>query len=297
MNEEGKKSYEDAMQKFLTTQVSRAALMRSAGLAAIAAVAVPGIASAATGTGRAPYVEFPQIPSPSLTKSGRYTSEALGDILNIAQTAEYFAVTFLTAATKNATALTKSDPVLLSVLQAILAAEVTHIQVLASLGATPLTTTFTIPDPKALTDFATFWTNVETADTIFIGAYLAAIREAAEVGQPYVAKIAGQFMGVEAEHRVLARNALATLGGDTSHVPPNNKAFETDLFLYVREAAGVLQGLGFVGGTGTPAPFPGLAAATTAAGSTFGKLIQLAPNNAAEGSTAPTLASINGEHR
>jgi hypothetical protein len=103
-------------------------------------------------------------------------------------------------------------------------------------------------------------------------------------------------MGVEAEHRVLARNALATLGGDTSHVPPNNKAFETDLFLYVRSCRRPARPWvrGWHGDTGS---LPGLAAATTAAGSTFGKLIQLAPNNAAEGSTAPTLASINGEHR
>lgn len=310
MNEEGKKRYAEEMNAYLHGQVSRAAMLRNTAigtLAAMGALSVPGLASAdttgttggstaaATGaTGRQSYLNLPVSPSPSQTLSGRYTPENLNDILNIAQTAEYLVVTFLTAALGNAQALgLTANPLLLSLVQGILAAEITHVQFLSAAGAQPLTTKFTVPNPKMLTDFGTFFATVEAADTIFVGAYMAAVREFAELGQPYLAKVASQFLGVEAEHRVLARGALA-LGGDTSRVPPNNKGFETDLFLYVREAAGLLTSLGFLGGTGTAATFPGLDVATAAVGPLFGRVIQKAPNNASEATTTP--ANVTAEH-
>ena len=54
---------------------------------------------------------------------------------------------------------------------------------------------------------------------------------------------------------------------DTPAVPPNNKALETDLFLYVRDAAAVVKDLGFLGPGTLKASFPGLGAALAAAGS------------------------------
>ncbi len=299
VNEDGKRRYEETMRDFLSGHLSRAQLLKAAGIGA-ALVAVPGVAMAdtttapaVTGTGSAA-LQFPNLsffPSPSLTKSGTYTTENVNDILNIAQTAEYFAVTFLTAALNNAGTIGLTG-LTLEIVQAILAAEILHVQFLTAVGATPLTTNFTIPDPTALTDFTTFFKNVEAADTIFVGAYLAAIREFAELGQPQLSKIAAQFMGVEAEHRVLARAALATAKNDAASIPPNNKGYETDLFLYVREAAALLEALGFVGGTGAAAAFPGLAAATTATGGIM--IIQTSPNSAAEGST--TTTNITAAH-
>lgn len=305
VNEEGKRRYEETMRDFLSGHLSRAQLLKAAGVGA-ALVAIPGTALASAtpvtptpttstnpGTGSAPLASpnLPFYPDPGLTKSGTYTSENVADILNIAQTAEYFAVTFLTAALGNASTIGLTG-LTLEIVQAILAAEVLHVQFLTAVGATPLTTNFTIPDPKALTDFTTFFKNVEAADTIFVGAYLAAIREFAELGQPQLSKIAAQFMGVEAEHRVLARAALATVKNDSASMPPNNKGYETDLFLYVREAAALLGALGFVGGTGAPAAFPGLDAAKKATGGIT--LIQTAPNSAAEGST--TTTNITAAH-
>jgi hypothetical protein len=296
VNEDGKRNYEDAMRDFLSGHLSRAQLLKAAGIGA-ALAAVPGSTLAAAtpaatpatnpGTGSAPlaFPSLPFYPDPSLTKSGTYTTENVADILNIAQTAEHFAVTFLTAGLNNASTIGLTG-LTLEIVQAVLAAEIYHLQFLTAVGATPLTTTFTIPDPKALTDFTTFFKNLEVADTIFVGAYLAAIREFAELGQPQLAKIAGQFMGVEAEHRVLARAALAINKSDPASIPPNNKGFETDLFLYVREAATLLGTLGFVGGTGAAAAFPGLTAATAATGGVA--VVQTTPNNAAEGSTTTT---------
>jgi hypothetical protein len=292
VNEDGKRRYEQSMREFLSGHLSRAQLLKAAGVSA-ALVALPGVAHAdatatsTTGTGSATlaFPNLPFYPSPSLTKSGTYTTENVADILNIAQTAEHFAVTFLTAGLNNASTIGLTG-LTLEIVQAVLAAEIAHLQFLTSVGATPLTTTFTLPDPRAITDFTTFFKNLEAADTIFTGAYLAAIREFAELGQPQLAKIAGQFMGVEAEHRVLARAALALAKNDPASIPPNNKAFETDLFLYVREAAALLTALGFVGGTGTPAPFPGLTAAAAATGGIA--IVQTTPNTAAEGSTTTT---------
>jgi Ferritin-like domain len=291
MNEDGKNQYEDAARGYLSAQVSRSQAIKVAGIGTLAALGFPK-AVAAAATGRASYTEFPQLPSPALTHNGRYTTEDAGNILNIAQTAEHFAVTFLTAALGNASTIGLTGLALTSV-QAILAAEITHVQLLDAVGAKPLTDTFTVPDPKALSDYTTFFKNVEAADTIFVGAYLAAIREFAELGQPALAKIAGQILGIEAEHRVMARNFLA-VKGDAASIPPNNKDYETDLFLYVREAAGLLVSLGFVGGSGTVATFPGLDAATKAAGPVIGQMIQTSPNTAAEGST--TTSNITAQH-
>jgi hypothetical protein len=289
VNEDGKRRYEETMRDFLTGHLSRAQLLKAAGAGA-ALVAVPGVALADTtnpGTGQAALASpsLSYYPDPSLTRSGTYTTENVADILNIAQTAEYFAVTFLTAALGNASTIGLTG-LTLEIVQAILAAEILHAKFLSAVGASPLTTNFTIPDPKALTDFTTFFKNVEAADTIFVGAYLAATREFAELGQPQLSKVAAQFMGIEAEHRTLARAALAIVKSDTASMPPNNKGYETDLFLYVREAAALLGALGFVGGTGTAAAFPGLDAAIKATGGIA--IIQTSLNSAAEGSTTTT---------
>jgi len=159
-------------------------------------------------------------------------------------------------------------------------------------GAKPLTTTFTVPSSKILTDQVTFFSTIEVAESIFVGAYMAAVREFAELGQPTLAKYAYQIGAVEAEHRVLARTALV-LEGIAGDVPPNNKAFETDYFLYVRDAATVLTQLGFIGGSGTAVTYPGRAAALAAAGPFGGAVIQRTPNNATTSITA--TGNLTGE--
>jgi hypothetical protein len=139
----------------------------------------------------------------------------------------------------------------------------------------------------------TFFSTIEAAEHIFVAAYMTATREFAELGQPLLAKYAYQIGGTEAEHRVLARAALA-LAGSTSHIPPNNKAYETDLFVYVRDAAAVLVQLGFIGGSGASASYPGRAAALTAAGPMATAVIQQSPNNATTSVTAS--GDLTGQH-
>ena len=84
-----------------------------------------------------------------------------------------------------------------------------------------------------------------SAETIFIGAYVAAAGEFANLGQPALAQVACQLAGVESEHRVVANYARGA-------VPPNNLGFEKAPFATVAEAADQIKSLGLLG-TPTPA--------------------------------------------
>jgi hypothetical protein len=233
------------LNRHLKSQVSRAQLFAAAG-AGVAAAMAPNLVGA----------------------QSTPTTETTQDILNIADTAEHLAITVLTAAVSSATqlGLTANGGVLLAVVQAALAEEQYHADFLEANGAKPLTDTFTVPDPKILTDPATFFATIEAAETIFIGAYMAATREFSQMGNRTLAQYAYQIGGVEAEHRVLARAAQVLLGNPRES-PPNNKAFESDIVYHVADAATILTNLGFIGGTGTKVTYPGRAAALAAAGS------------------------------
>jgi len=64
-----------------------------------------------------------------------------------------------------------------------------------------------------------------------------------------------QLGGAEGEHRVLARAALAMLGSDG--LPPNNKAFATDMVYFLKDAPAVFQARGFLNGPGQKIQYPG----------------------------------------
>ncbi|MBV9279244.1 MAG: ferritin-like domain-containing protein, partial [Chloroflexi bacterium] len=236
MNEKEQAQYETTLVEYLKARISRSQMLLAAG-ASLALAAVPRAAGAqVSGNGFGPGQGFSAPYYPQV--QGTYTPEAIQSILNTAITAEHLAVTLLTAAVGPGSKLGLSG-VLLNVVQAALVEEQLHLDFLASAGATPGTTTFTVPDPKILTDQGTFFSTVEIAENFFVAAYMTAAREFAELGQPTLAKYAYQIGSVEAEHRVLARGALA-LAGVASAIPPNNKAFETDYFLYTRDAAAVI---------------------------------------------------------
>jgi hypothetical protein len=301
----------------LDRQLSRGQLLKAAGIA-VAAAAVPGAASAQTGvpgtpmppTGSYSFPFYPQV-------SGRYTPETVPTILNIAQTMEHLATTLVNAGVMNATALGISGLSLQS-LQAALAEEVYHVQFLAAMGATPLTTTFTLPDPALLTNATVFFRTLELFESVCTAAYLTANREFAELGQPLLAKFAMQAGVVEGEHRVAARTALAMLSQPTpgptpagpaanagatpwtgapgtaappvaNPVPPNNKAFATDYFVSMTDAAALIRSLGFIGGTGTPVVFPGTATALANSGAPGVAVMQQLPNNATTSATAAVV--------
>lgn len=255
MSDEASTPYERAMIDYLRQRVSRSQMLKIGG-AGLAAAALPGVAHAQT-----------------------TTTESVQTIINIADTAERLAVTLLTAAVNNASQLGLSG-LLLAFVQAALAEEQYHADYLEAAGAKALTNTFTVPDPKILTDQKTFFHTAEAAETLFIGAYMAAVREFTDLGQPGLAKVAYQIGTVEAEHRAHVRAGMV-LTGDSSGLPPNNKAFETDVVKTVGDAATALTSLGFIGGSGTAVTYPGREVALRTALPVGASVLEITPSNSA----------------
>jgi hypothetical protein len=260
----------------LEGHISRAQLFKAtaAGLALAAlpaAVTAEGnTGSSAPGTQSFPF--FPQVP-------GTYTTETVTEIVSNLLTMGYLGVTGIAAIVRVAGTLgipaTNVDA-----LRASLASRQFEIDFFSALvpDASPLTTTFTIP-PELTSDRQKLAAIAESAATLQVGIYLAAVREFAELGQPTLAKYAAQTLGVQAEARVLARVAAA-LNGVAAAIPPPNKAFETDLFLYTRDAIALVTARGFINGPGTAIAYPGREAALALAGTTAAGIIQRMPNNA-----------------
>lgn len=184
------------------------------------------------------------------------TCETVQEIINIAATAEAFAVTALGGALANAEqGILALSPEAVGTLSAARAAEQAHYEYLLESGADPLTLTFTIPDEAIVTDVGTFLTTLVSLEEAFIAAYLAAAQVFAIRGEARLAQVALQIGSIEAEHRAGAR-FFAIQEGVLSGTP-NDVAFEKALFSSVGEAAATLQELGFIGGSGTQITYPG----------------------------------------
>ncbi len=263
----------DATQGFLKTTVSRAQLLAAAG-AGLAMITFPRAAEAAqaTGTGNAARLEFPFFPQ----VQGTYTTENIRDILNVLDTLETFFVTYYTHALTAANlGLTGSS---LATIQATLAIGQYHIDFLDSIGGHSLLTTFT---PRNKPNAATIVPGHEGDATFVLAAYITAVREFAELGQPLLAKNAFQAGATWAEFRGVAR----TFGDPATSTPALDKAFETDHFVYTRDLYKF-----YVAGTQfeNPGPslsglvlnYPGRTAALAAAGPMASAVIQKSPNNA-----------------
>lgn len=130
-----------------------------------------------------------------------------------------------------------------------MSSELYHLHVLQSLGGQSLASEFYTPT-KFLSDKGV---NVQTfiaAETAFVGAYLAATRRFAELGEPRLAGTTAQHAATEVEHLALTRQAGGFL--------PNPNALPAPIFYNVSDAVPVLGpflqgGSGFAG----PVPFPG----------------------------------------
>src|SRR5437588_10889362 len=147
--------------------------------------------------------------------------------------------------------------------QAAVARERYHIDFLTALDATPLATSFTLP-PGASSQRVVAFSAAEGALTVQVGAHMTAAREFAELGQPTLAKWMYQMGTQEAEQRAIYRTLRAIDGAPTA-LPPNNKVFATDLFLYTRDVVAALKTLGLIGGATPPVSYPRRAAVLAAA--------------------------------
>lgn len=258
MNEQHTAEQREHMREYLRERVSRSQLLLAGAAAAGAAAAMtiaPGLVQAQT--------------TPA--------TESTSDILNIRDTFEHFGITFLVAAIGNATqlGLNANGGLLLAVIQAALAEEVFHADFLESQGAKTLSDTFTVPDPKLLTDAVTFFTALEMEEALEVSAGASAVRQFSQMGNQTLAQNFYQMDATEAEHRVMARAALAVITTDA--LPPNNKGFETDFTYYLKEALMIFTSRGFLNGPGQTVQYPGRAAALAAAGPMVPKVVQQMP--------------------
>jgi hypothetical protein len=169
-------------------------------------------------------------------------------ILNLAATAETFACThYYNVLTNSNIALTPGE---IAILKSALDAERQHLGFLNANGAMALTSDFFFP-LNIFSDRNQFSSITETAETAFVGAYLAATRRLAELGNPLLAATAAQVAVVEQAHLALIRQ----IGGRI----PNHVSLGQPLFFNVSDAVPVLQGF-LEGGDGfetTARSFPG----------------------------------------
>jgi hypothetical protein len=180
----------------------------------------------------------------------------LQTILNLAATAETLACTHYYAAL-NMGGIEFTEPQV-AYMKAALEAELIHLEFLNANGGEALTSEFYTP-VNVFTDLALFTEVTEVAESAFIGAYLAATRRAAELGNPLLAMTASQVGGVEAQHLALIRQMGSRLA--------NNLSLMKALFFNVSDAVPTLQPF-LAGGDGFEGPtaYPGAEAIRTLIG-------------------------------
>ena len=186
------------------------------------------------------------------TASATICQDTLTDSLAIAATAEAVGITLYYQAIQGGlfAQLNQSQQ---WYLQAALDEESNHLNFLLNNGAAaPPTQIFFAPNVFA--DLPRFLTLLDSLETAFIAAYLAAIQQFHQLGQPLLAEIAGQILGVEAGHRVLGR-VLA------KEPLPHNLGFARATYSCLADAKAALTP--FVTGNAdltVPAPLPNTAA-------------------------------------
>lgn len=174
--------------------------------------------------------------------------DSVATIANLAATAETLAATsYFGTLTQAGFSLSDNAR---RYLKYAMSSELYHLAILQSLGGRALANEFYIPE-AFLSDI-----NVNTAtfiavETAFTGAYLAATRRFAELGEPRLAATTAQHAATEAEHLALTR----LIGGFL----PNPNALPAPVYYNVSDAVPTLTpfltgGPGFIG----PVAFPGV---------------------------------------
>jgi hypothetical protein len=174
---------------------------------------------------------------------------SLRHFLNFTVTQEQFGVTAVTAAIRKAPGTPSEQFV--PVLRAAVTTEFTHVQALKAIGAKPLTSKFWIPD--AVFDGGVgLFTSLAVVEAIEVSLYLVGITAFTVRSNAFGARLCGEALGTEAEHRVLARFAASQLGAPTA--PPNNVGFEPFPYKTTTQVRKALTGLGIGYGKQSSAP-------------------------------------------
>src|SRR5579859_683844 len=185
----------------------------------------------------------------------RSASAAAGDdpitILNVAATAETFACTHYYSALKSNIVWTQAQ---LDYIRSALEQELIHLEFLNTNGGNTLAKEFYFPT-GVFNSRTSFGTVSAIAETVFVGAYLAATRRFAELGNSLLAATAAQVAVIEGQHLALVRQTALEL--------PNNLPLAEPSFYNVSDAVPVVQPLldGKVGALGqmdsTTVAYPG----------------------------------------
>jgi len=193
----------------------------------------------------APVLLASALPAGALAQSAvSGTAAKVKAIFTVARTAEQLAVTFYSNGIANAAAL-GFTPTQKAQIQAALVEEQLHQQLFTAQGGDSLADTFSFPQgTKTFTDLQTFIATQQMLEGVFDSAFLAAVREFAETGQPRLAQIASQIACIESEHRVLGR-AIAGLE------PADNWTYAPVLVNFVADAPAAVTAAGFL------SPVPG----------------------------------------
>lgn len=198
---------------------------------------------AAAGTAVAAAAGMMDPVSSALARSRRRGGgDSVKTVGTVAVTAETFAVTYLTALLGKPPSDTPAD--VANVIKAADLEEFRHYQFLRGAGFKPLTSKFYLPDALFGPSVKNVAAVIELAEELFVNAYLIGITTFAGAGKASLARYAGEILGVEAEHRALARFVQGKL--------PNNRGFEQYRFHRMDQIVGQLTnaGVGFGKPTG-----------------------------------------------
>lgn len=183
--------------------------------------------------------------SPTVFAAGRRMSstssspDSVKTILTVARTAEQLAVTFYSSGIKHHEKL-RLHGKRLDILKAAVIEEQIHHDLFQKAGGDSLAVDFSFPHgEKTFRDLKTFIATQQQLEGVFDSAFLAAIKEFCELGQPGLAQLAGQVATIESEHRALGR----FLAGDE---PADNWTFAPVLLKSVGDAPALVKQAGYL---------------------------------------------------
>lgn len=154
-------------------------------------------------------------------------------IVNVAATAETFATTHYYRALTTDTLMASDD--IKKYFAAAMYAELVHLQFLQANGGKSLTDKFYFP-VGTFKDVPTLGAITAVAETVFVGAYIAATHRFAELGNADLAATAAQVATVEGQHLLFVRQ----IAGEKL---PNNQVLAGAIFQNVSDAVPVVTPL------------------------------------------------------
>jgi hypothetical protein len=172
-------------------------------------------------------------------------------VLDFIITQEQFGVTVVSEAIRRAPG-TPSEQ-FLPVLRAAVSTEYDHYVALKAVGATPLTSSFWVPDGAFGAGGIGLFQAIEAVETIELSMYLVGVTEMTRRRDAFKARLCAEAMATESEHRVSARFAQIQLGASIG--APNNISFAPFNLQSVSAVKSALEALGI--GYGTQGATPG----------------------------------------